>query len=180
MNRIYLIGYMYSGKSTIGRLLAQRMGLAFRDLDVAIEEKYHTTIPLIFQRYGEEAFRKIERDALHQSASEDNVVISTGGGTPCHFDNMDFILQNGTAVYLEMNYEAILERMARSRKQRPLFAGKSQEERQQIVQEHLLQRLPYYSRAHVKVDSFNPDMEQMLDFIQKSIQKLKENPSKSN
>lgn len=180
MNRIYLIGYMYSGKSTIGRRLAQRMGMAFLDLDVAIEERYHTTIPLIFQKYGEEAFRKMEREVLQQSTLEENVVISTGGGTPCHFDNMDCILKNGTAVYLEMSYEAILERMAQSRKQRPLFAGKTPDERQQIVQDHLQQRTPYYAKAQVTVDAFNPDIEQTLASIEKNVLELKEKQTKGN
>ena len=105
--RIYLIGYMYSGKTTVGHKLAVQMGYRWLDLDQMLENTFHTTIPIFFKRYGEEAFRKIEQKLLHSTADLDNVVISTGGGTPCYFDNMQWINQHGISVYFDVTVETL-------------------------------------------------------------------------
>ncbi|MCR4816068.1 MAG: shikimate kinase, partial [Bacteroidales bacterium] len=118
--RIYLIGYSFSGKTTMGRQLANLLHYDFFDTDKAIELKLHTTIPLLFERYGEEAFRIIESNILRTTAERDNIVVSTGGGTACSDDNLRFILDNGIAVYLHMDLEGTLRRVAASRKKRPL------------------------------------------------------------
>ena len=88
MQRIFLIGYMGVGKTTLGKALADRTGLSFIDLDLFIEGRYRKTIRQIFEAEGEEAFREIERKALHEVAEFEDIVLSTGGGTPCFFDNM--------------------------------------------------------------------------------------------
>ena len=90
--KYYLVGYMYSGKTTFGRRLAASKGMDFLDLDRAFEERYHYTVPRFFATFGETAFRKLETQMLRDTARLDNVVIATGGGTPCHSGNMDFIL----------------------------------------------------------------------------------------
>ena len=92
----YLVGYMYCGKSTFGRKLAAERGMEFLDIDRAFEARYHYTVPMFFSRFGEAAFRKLETQLLRSIADLDNHVIATGGGTPCHSGNMDFILEHGS------------------------------------------------------------------------------------
>ena len=100
MKRIILIGYMGAGKTTVGRQLAKELGLQFYDLDWYIETRHHTTVTQIFAERGEDAFRRIERAMLHEVAEFEDVVISCGGGTPCFFDNMDYLNRQGQVVYL--------------------------------------------------------------------------------
>ena len=91
MIRIFLIGYMGAGKTTLGKAFAREMGLTFVDLDWYIEERFHKTIRQLFTEMGEDGFRELEKRMLHEVADFENVVISTGGGTPCFFDNMEFM-----------------------------------------------------------------------------------------
>ena len=176
--KLYLLGYMYSGKTTIGRCLAQQMGLRFVDLDHLFEEHYHTSIPLFFNRYGEEAFRKLERQMLHSTQAMDNVVISTGGGTPCYFDNMDWINAHGTSIFLDASIDAIIQRAHASRKQRPVLANKSPEELHTFIQNQLAQRLPYYSLAQIHFPADQPDLSDLLR--QLSLHPTDQAPSKSS
>ena len=107
MQRIFLIGYMGVGKTTLGKALADRTGLSFIDLDLFIEGRYRKTIRQIFEAEGEEAFREIERKALHEVAEFEDIILSTGGGTPCFFDNMTYMNRVGTTVYLKASPEAL-------------------------------------------------------------------------
>ena len=150
--RIYLIGYSFSGKTTMGRQLANLLHYDFFDTDKAIEIKLHTTIPLLFERYGEEAFRIIESNILRTTAERENIVVSTGGGTACYDDNLHFILENGIAVYLQMSLEGILRRVAASRKKRPLLEGMTPDQQRLYINQTLDKRHPYYCQAHITVD----------------------------
>lgn len=163
--RIYLIGYMYSGKTTIGHNLAVMLDYQWLDLDQLFETFYHTSIPIFFKRYGEEAFRKLEQKLLHTTADEDNIVISTGGGTPCHFDNIDWINQHGKSVYFDVSVETILRRAAVSKKPRPILAGMTEEERAQYIQRQLDARMPYYRKAQIIFPADKPDLNQLVDLI---------------
>jgi len=163
--KLFLLGYMYSGKTTVGRWLSQRLDYRFVDLDQLFEERYHTSIPLFFNRYGEEAFRKLEQLTLHSTESMDNVVISTGGGTPCYFDNMQWINAHGISIHLEVSIEKIIERALRSKKQRPILANKSPEELHTFIQSQLAQRLPYYSQAHITFPADDPDLTALQTLI---------------
>lgn len=163
--KLYLLGYMYSGKTTVGRQLAERLGYRFVDLDQLFEARYHTSIPLFFNRYGEGAFRKLEQIILHSTEGMDNVVISTGGGTPCYFDNMEWINAHGVSIYLEISIEVIIKRAQRSRKQRPVLANKSHEELHSFIQAQLSQRLPYYSQANITFPADKPDIEDLAEKI---------------
>ena len=100
MRRIFLIGYMGAGKTTMGKELSKQSGLSFIDLDHFMEGRYRKTVRQLFEEKGEETFRQIEKKALHEVADFENVVISTGGGTPCFFDNMAYMNSIGTTVYL--------------------------------------------------------------------------------
>lgn len=154
--KYYLVGYMYCGKSTFGRKLAAEKGMDYLDLDRAFEARYHYTVPMFFQRFGEEAFRRLETQLLHSTADLDNYVIATGGGTPCHSGNMDFILAHGTAIYLQMPVDALVERALRSRLPRPLMHGLPEPEMRAVIASQLKEREPVYLRAPIIIDGTNP------------------------
>jgi shikimate kinase len=155
--KYYLVGYMYCGKTTFGRRLAAEQGMDYLDLDRAFEERYHYTVPRFFEAFGETAFRRLETAMLHSTAQLDNVVIATGGGTPSHSGNMDFILQNGTAIYLQMSVDALVERALRSRNPRPLMRGLSPDAMRDKIQSQLKEREPFYLRAPIVLDGANPE-----------------------
>ncbi|MBP3764005.1 MAG: shikimate kinase [Bacteroidales bacterium] len=157
--KYYLVGYMYSGKSTFGPRLAEARGMDFLDLDQAFEERYHYTVPRFFEVFGEEAFRMLETQMLHSTAELENVVVSTGGGTPCHSGNMDFILQHGTAVYLQMTVDALVERALRSRHVRPKLHGLPEPEMRAAIGAQLKEREGVYLRAPIVLDGTAPDVE---------------------
>ncbi len=154
--KYYLVGYMYSGKSTFGRRMAAEKGLEFLDLDRAFEQRYHYTVPRFFETFGEEAFRRLETQMLHSTADLDNIVIACGGGTPCHSGNMDFILAHGTAIYLQMPVAALVARALRSRNPRPKLHGLPEEEMRARIAEGLKEREPIYLRAPIVIDGTNP------------------------
>ncbi|MCQ2262511.1 MAG: shikimate kinase [Bacteroidales bacterium] len=156
---------MYSGKTTLGRQLAKLTGWDFVDLDALFEQRYHTAIPLFFSRYGESAFRKLERLVLESTENMDRTIISTGGGTPCQGDNMDWILAHGMAVYLEMDVDAVCRRIQRSKKNRPLLMGMTPEQQREFVERQLSQRIPFYLRAQHKASGENPDLAAIVEWM---------------
>lgn len=156
--KYYLVGYMYSGKSTFGRRLASERGMGFLDLDHAFEERYHYTVPRFFAQFGEQAFRKLESQLLRSTANLDNMVIATGGGTPCHSGNMDFILANGTAIYLQMSIEDLVVRALRSHNPRPLMRGLSESDMRTKIASQLKEREVFYRRAQIVLDGKAPLM----------------------
>ena len=148
MQRIFLIGYMGVGKTTLGKALADRTGLSFIDLDLFIEGRYRKTIRQIFEAEGEEAFREIERRALHEVAEFEDIILSTGGGTPCFFDNMTYMNSVGTTVYLKASPEALTERISLCKQSRPTVRHLDGEALHAFVRKALTHRTPYYERAH--------------------------------
>lgn len=150
--RIYLIGYMGSGKSTVGKELAQTLNLQFIDLDSYIEDRNLKTIPEIFASEGEEGFRKAEQKSLHEVSEFENIVIATGGGAPCFFDNMDHIKKTGTSLYLEGSPRILAERLINSKTERPLIKGKTEEELIAFIDETLAKRNNWYKRADVTME----------------------------
>ena len=147
MTRIFLIGYMGAGKTTLGRALAKKLKIEFIDLDNYIEERLCKSISQIFAEKGEEGFREIERRMLHEAGEFENVVISTGGGTPCFFDNIEYMNRQGATVFLDVPVERLFIRLSIARKKRPLIMGKSDEELRCFIAEQLAKRLPHYSKA---------------------------------
>lgn len=153
MKRIFLIGYMGAGKSTMGKWLAQVMSLEFIDLDNFIESRQHKTIKEIFAEMGEDGFRQLERRSLEEVSQFENVIISLGGGTPCFFDNMEMVNQAGTSVYLKPSEEVLLRRLIKGKHKRPLLADKSDDQILQVIREQLAWREPYYLKAHITFEA---------------------------
>ena len=171
MTRIFLIGYMGAGKTTLGKAFARAMGLTFVDLDWYIEERYHKTVSQIFAERGEDGFRELEKRMLHEASDFENVVISVGGGTPCFFDNMDYMNQVGETVFLDVDNQVLFRRLKVAKQQRPLLANKTDEELMAFIQEALEKRLPHYTKAkHV----FNGELLENRHQIQQSVERLKE------
>ena len=152
MTRIILIGYMGAGKTTVGKALAKELGLSFYDLDWYIESRRRKTIAQIFAEVGEEGFRKIEYNMLHEVAEFEDVIVSCGGGTPCFFDNMDYMNQQGQVVYLKASPDVLMEHLRMSKNDRPLLRGKSPDELRVFIEEQLRLREPFYSKARYTFD----------------------------
>lgn len=157
MQPIFLVGYMASGKTTLGKALAKEMGKQFIDLDNYIECRFHATVKQIFAERGESGFRDIERRMLQEVADIEDVIVACGGGTPCHFDNMDYMLSHGLTIYLTTPPERLVLRLtlpgAKSR--RPLVADKTNEELLAFVNDALAQREPYYGKAKITFSSIH-------------------------
>ncbi len=143
---------MGAGKTTLGKAIARESGLQFIDLDWYIEERFHKRISEIFAERGEDGFREIERRMLHEVAEFEDVVISCGGGTPCFFDNMEYMNQQGETVYLKAEPEVLRAHLNMGKSVRPLIQGKSQEELIEFIRESLVKREPFYSLAKHTVD----------------------------
>ena len=147
MTRIFLIGYMGAGKTTLGKAFSRELGLTFIDLDWYIEERFHKTVQQLFSERGEQGFRELEQKMLHEVAEFEDVVISAGGGTPCFFDNMDYMNACGDTVFLQVEPEVLFHRLKVAKQQRPLLANKSDEELMNFICEALQKRHPFYSQA---------------------------------
>jgi shikimate kinase len=171
MTRIILIGYMGAGKTTIGKALSKELGIIFYDLDWYIENRMRKTVSQIFAERGEEGFRKIEYNMLHEVAEFEDVIISCGGGTPCFFDNMDYLNQQGQVVYLKAEPEVLYKHLLMAKVERPLIKGKSQEELLTFISEQLERREPFYSKARYTLDVSLMDS---YDKINISVAKLRE------
>ncbi|MDD6907185.1 MAG: shikimate kinase, partial [Bacteroidaceae bacterium] len=128
MMRIFLIGFMGSGKTTLGKAFARAMQLQFIDLDWYIEERFHKTVQELFAERGEEGFREIERRMLHEVGEFEDVIIAAGGGTPCFFDNIQYMNRVGKTVFLDVVPEVLFRRLNIAKSKRPLLAGKDDAE----------------------------------------------------
>lgn len=156
---------MGCGKSTLGRRLAKHAGLEFVDMDHYIEKRNCKTIPLIFSEEGEAEFRKKERKALEELAEFSDVVIATGGGAPCFFDNVDLMNRTGQTIYLNIDPKILADRLLNSKTERPLIKGKSKEELVAFIDETLNKRNEFYTKAHFQIT--DPDI--LLDDIMKMV-----------
>ncbi len=152
MERVFLIGYMGCGKSTIGRYIAKDMGWRFIDMDDYVEKQIGCSISQFFADKGEDEFRKAEAKALKDLASEHNAIIATGGGAPCHFDNIDVMRAAGLTIYIKVEPDVLAARLKDAKNQRPLLAGKSDDELRNFISSQLKKREPFYSKAEMSVD----------------------------
>lgn len=155
MKPVFLIGYMGCGKTTLGEVLAQQMGVPFIDLDEYIERQQGMTIVEIFASEGEERFRQLETAALGEVAAMDGVIIACGGGTPCHGNNMTLMNEMGVTVWLTTSPERITARLLlpEQRVKRPKFNDLPDEAFLPLVQRELERRSPNYNQASLQFDS---------------------------
>lgn len=143
---------MGAGKTTVGKALAKELDVPFYDLDWYIQTRRRKTVKEIFDEQGEEGFRKIERNMLHEVAEFENVVISCGGGTPCFFDNMEYMNRQADTVYLKADLDVLYMHLRMGKGIRPLLLGKTPDEVKVFMREQLQQREPFYSQAKHTID----------------------------
>lgn len=167
MKKVILVGYMAVGKSTIARLISEKTGLKYVDLDNLIEEKTNLSISELFKQKGEIYFRKIEHEIFKEIIENDeNLIISTGGGTPCYADNHLFLNgKNIVSFYLNVSLPIIIDRLKSEKKTRPLVANQSEEELEEFVAKHLFERSYFYNQATFKIDVDNKKSEVVVDEI---------------
>ncbi len=147
MVRVFLMGFMGAGKTTLGKALAAHLGVSFIDLDQYIESRFMKSVSQIFATRGEQGFREIESRLLREVGEFDNVIVSCGGSTPLIGDNMDYMLSQGQTVYLKCSNETLLSRLKTARSQRPLIASKTDDELAQFIEAETKRREPGYLRA---------------------------------
>jgi shikimate kinase len=169
MKNLFLIGMPSSGKTSLGKLLAQRLNCQFLDLDAVIVEHEKVTIAELFSQKGEAYFRQVESQTLRQIQPDSQIVISTGGGTPCFFDNMAFIQQNGLSIFLEVSLGELLRRMKSSRKnERPLI-NLEEDDRTLLdaLEKKYQDRISFYRQAHYMVKGDKISVAMVMEVIRK-------------
>ncbi len=162
---IYLIGYMGSGKTTVGKKLARVLAYDFIDLDQQIESEIGQSIAEYFEQNGEEPFRKIEQKELHKTFQLENTVVSLGGGTPCFFDNLEQINQHGKSVYLKLSATSLALRLQQSKTPRPLIKDLTDGELFEFVQQQLGEREQFYNRTHFLIKGENLKVQELAELI---------------
>ena len=162
MNRIIFIGYMGAGKTTIGKALSKELDIPFYDLDWYIQTRMRKTVAQLFSERGEEGFRQVEYNMLHEVAEFEDVIISCGGGTPCFFDNIDYMNRQGETVYLKATPEVLYGHLKMGKSVRPLLIGKTENELLTHIEQQLSVREHYYKQAkHVLDVSLMDDYEKI-------------------
>lgn len=167
---ISLIGYMGCGKSHISKILSDKINFSLIDLDKEISRRNKLTIPEIFEKKGEIQFRKLEREALEEIlVSEENIVLSLGGGTPVYYNNMELINHNSKSIFLRASVNTLFERLSKQKEKRPLIANISDEDLPEFIAKHLFERNVFYSKAQFSV---NTDSRTPEDIVQEIVEKL--------
>jgi shikimate kinase len=162
---IYLVGYMGSGKSTIGRQLSRKLNYIHLDLDDFFEENYRISIMDFFEKYDEATFRKIETILLKKTLDFQDHVISTGGGTPCFNDNMNLINQNGISVYIRMNPVSLFNRLKNAKRPRPRTAFLDDEALITRIEEDLNVRREFYEQARLTIKGESIDIDALVSLL---------------
>ncbi|CEJ70362.1 shikimate kinase [Chryseobacterium oranimense] len=167
---ISLIGYMGCGKSHISKILSDKINFKLIDLDKEISRRNKLTIPEIFEKKGEIQFRKLEREALEEIlASEENVVLSLGGGTPVYYNNMEIINHSSKSIFLRASVSTLYERLSKQKEKRPLIANIPDEDLPEFIAKHLFERNAFYSKAQY---SINTDSRTPEEIVQEIVEKL--------
>ena len=165
MKSLILMGYMGCGKSALGKQLAQASKRSFVDLDQYIEQHENTSISKLFESKGELYFRKKERFYLEKLlSSHDSAIIALGGGTPCYFDNIDFLNQNksGVTCYLKTTPKILAKRLFKEKDHRPMIAHlNSQQDLEEFIAKHLFERIPYYTKAQYHLSTDEASVEEL-------------------
>jgi shikimate kinase len=163
--KVFLVGFMGSGKTTLGKKVAQKLDLPFYDCDKLIENSEETSIAKIFKEKGEDSFRKLESNLLIQLRGLESGIISTGGGMPCFSNNLQEMQRQGIIVYLQLSPAALLRRLMDSPNERPLINGKTKEELLQYIQNLLDTRSEFYEQADLIIQASNLSSNQLIEKI---------------
>jgi shikimate kinase len=163
--KIFLIGFMGSGKSTFGKKLAKELKIPFIDLDKIIEQHAKCSVADIFKYLGEDTFRKMESDALKTFETIEAFVMATGGGTPCYFDNMDYIKLQGVSIYLELDAKSIYNRLSNAKNIRPTIKGKKDEELMQFIESTFAKRKAIYEQADFRVNGLSLEPKNIVELL---------------
>jgi shikimate kinase len=163
--KIFLIGFMGSGKTTLGRKLAARMNCEFIDLDHKLEQQVELSIAEYFSFFGEDAFRKLESEVLKKTIYPDDVIISTGGGLPCYFDNMDWMKANGKVVYIKLAPKTLADRLESGKEERPLLQDKHGDDLVAFIEQKLAEREVFYSQATIIADGLSLTAERLEQIL---------------
>ena len=156
------MGFSGAGKSTIAKKIASHFHFTVLDTDKMLEEKYRISVFDIFEKYGEEVFRKLEYDTLVEALQQENVVIATGGGTPCFFDAMKLINEAAFSIYIEMAQKSLTQRLLHAKVTRPLTKNKTEEELFSYTTEQLALREPFYKQAHFTIKGENFKLSKLI------------------
>jgi shikimate kinase len=166
MSRIFLIGFMGCGKTTLGRKLAARLNYTFFDLDYLLEEQAGMSIAEYFSSFGETAFRLAESEILKTTAYGENAVISTGGGLPCFFDNMDWMKAQGTTLYIKLSPKTLASRLEHGKEARPLLRDKHGDGLVTFIGDKLAERESFYEQAQVIADGLSLTAEKVVEILE--------------
>tara|TARA_B100000315_G_C14502893_1_gene553180 strand:- start:7 stop:480 length:474 start_codon:yes stop_codon:yes gene_type:complete len=156
---------MGCGKSTIGKSLAKKNNKKFIDLDILIEKKIGKSINKIFNEDGEEYFRYLEKENLLDVCKLGNIVVATGGGTPCFFDNMNLMLKNGIVIYLKMKPKDLSRRLKENKKERPLLNKIKKQDLEKNIREILNQRRGVYEKANLILSDLNFEEKNLVELL---------------
>ncbi len=160
---------MGSGKTSRGRELAEKIDYTFIDLDVMIEKEAKMTIPQIFADKGEQVFREMEQAALRKTFKKDNIVVATGGGTPCFFDNLKEMREHGTVVYLKATVGLLFHRLATSKRERPLLKDLKDVELVLQIRDQMAFREPFYESAHYQIEALDLRANELVKLLAKEL-----------
>lgn len=167
---ISLVGYMGSGKSHVSKILSEKLNFKLIDLDKEISRRNKLTIPEIFEKKGEIYFRKLERETLEEIlATQENIILSLGGGTPVYYNNMEIINLSSKSVFLKASVASLTERLSKQKEKRPLIANISNENLPEFIAKHLFERNEFYKKAQFNV---NTDARDPEDIVNEIIEKL--------
>ena len=163
--KIFLIGFMGSGKSTFGKKLAKEISLPFIDLDKEIEKKAKCSISEIFKYLGEESFRDMESELLKSFEHLEGFVMATGGGTPCFFNNIEYINSIGTSIYIQLDSKSIFNRLSNAKNIRPTIKDKKEDDLMKFIEETFMERKSIYEQAHLTVNGLNIETKQVIALL---------------
>lgn len=164
--KIFLVGFMGCGKTHWGQQLSQKLNLPFFDLDHKIEEKESKTITAIFNEQGEEYFRLLEKEVLYLlTESHESFIMATGGGTPCYYNNIEYMKRSGTVVWINCPLECVYERLKKEREKRPLVKDLTDEQLHTYIIKKFSDRKIYYEQATTTVHDDHLQLDQLVAAI---------------
>jgi shikimate kinase len=164
--KIYLIGFMGCGKTHWGRLLSEKLQLPFFDLDDAIVEQEEKPVTAIFEEEGEEYFRLLEKDVLHMiTESHESFIMACGGGTPCYYNNIDYMKRQGTTIWINCSVQCLFQRLVKEREKRPLIKDLTDDGLRSYIQKKYASRKIFYEQASIILSDEQVNMDYLLERI---------------